>query len=184
MAEDRVSRRYATALFESAKASKEVASVEADLIAVENQLDNNGDFRAFMLSPNRDRTEKIALFDKVFGDRITALTCRLVKLMLEKRREEELPGIRAEYSALRRADEGTVNATVVSAVELTKAEQKDIEEKLSKKLGKKLETTYSIDPSLIGGVRVGYGDFIIDGSVRGSLARLRESLRQDTLKQA
>lgn len=184
MAEDRVSRRYATALYESAKTSNEVGSVEADLVTVETLLTNDGDFRAFLLSPNRDRTEKIALFDKVFGDRITALTCRFIKLMLEKRREEELPGIRAEYSALRRAGEGTISATVTSAVELTKAEQKDIETKLGEKLGKKLETTYAIDPSLIGGVRVAYGDFIIDGSVRGSLARLRESLRQDTLKQA
>ena len=184
MAEDRVSRRYATALYESAKASKEVSSVEADLVTVENLLQNDGNFRAFLLSPNRDRTEKIALFDKVFGDRITALTCRFIKLMLEKRRDEELPAIRTEYSALRRADEGTINATVTSAVELTKSEQKDIENNLAAKLGKKLETTYLIDPSLIGGVRVAYGDFIIDGSVRGSLTRLRESLRQNTLKQA
>ena len=184
MAEDRVSRRYATALFESAKASNEVASVEADLIAVENQLDTNGDFRAFLLSPNRDRTEKIDLFDKVFSDRITALTCRFIKLMLEKRREEEIPGIRSEFSTLRRAEDGTVNATVTSAVELTKAEQKEIESKLGAKLGKTLEATYKIDPNLLGGVRVAYGDFIIDGSVRGSLARLRETLRQNTLKQA
>ena len=151
---------------------------------MENLLQNDGDFRAFLLSPNRDRTEKIALFDKVFGDRITALTCRFIKLMLEKRRDEELPAIRTEFSALRRSDEGTVNATVTSAVELTKAEQKEIETNLAAKLGKKLETTYLIDPSLIGGVRVAYGDFIIDGSVRGSLTRLRESLRLDTLKQA
>ena len=184
MAEDRVSRRYATALFESAKASKEVESVESDLVTIESLLQNDGDFRAFLLSPNRDRTEKIALFDKVFGDRITALTCRFVKLMLEKRREEELPAIRAEYSELRRVDGGTINATITSAVELTKAEQKEIEANLSTKLGKKLETTYTIDPSLVGGVCAAYGDFVIDGSVKGSFARLRESLRQNTLKQA
>ncbi|MBI1333443.1 MAG: ATP synthase F1 subunit delta [Armatimonadetes bacterium] len=184
MAEESVSRRYATALFESAKDSKVVASVEADLVTIESLLTNDGDFRAFILSPGRDRTEKITLFDKVFGDRITALTCRFVKLMLEKRREEELPGIRAEFSELRRADEGTISATVTSAVELTKAEQKQIDEKLAAKLGKKVETQFEIDPSLIGGVRVAYGDFIIDGSVRGSLNRLRDTLRQDTLKQA
>ena len=184
MAEDRVSRRYASALFESAKAEKMVASVEADLVTLEGQLNNNGDFRAFILSPNRDRLEKIAFFDKVFSDRITALTSRFIKLMLEKRREEELPGVREEFSQLRRADEGTISATVTSAVELSKTEQKQIEEKLGAQLGKKLETQYLIDPSLIGGVRVAYGDFIIDGSVRGSLDRLRDTLRQDTLKQA
>jgi F-type H+-transporting ATPase subunit delta len=184
MAEDRVSRRYATALFESAKAEDVVGSVESDLVTIENLLANDGDFRAFILSPNRDRTEKIGLFDKVFSDRVTALTSRFVKLMLEKRREEELPTIRGDFSELRRAAEGTISASVTSAVELTKDERKQIEDNLSKKLGKKLETQYFVDPSLIGGVRVAYGDFIIDGSVRGSLTRLRESLRQDTLKKA
>ncbi len=161
-----------------------VPSVEADLTAIETQLINNGDFRAFLLSPNRDRLEKVALFDKVFSDRVTSLTSNFVKLMLEKRREEELPGVRSEFSEIRRADEGTINAVVTSAVELTKAEQKQIEEKLEAQLGKKIETKFLIDPSLVGGVRVAYGDFIIDGSVRGSLDRLRDTLRQDTLKQA
>ena len=104
--------------------------------------------------------------------------------MLEKRREEELPTIRGDFSELRRAAEGTISASVTSAIELTKDERKQIEDNLSKKLGKKLETLYFVDPSLIGGARVAYGDFIIDGSVRGSLTRLRESLRQNTLKQA
>lgn len=184
MAEDRVSRRYATALFESAKAAKIVDGVESDLATVTHLLNSDGDFRAFLLSPNRERTEKVALFDKVFGDKITSLGAQFFKLMIEKRREEEILGVLADYSQLRREDEGTINVHITSATELLKDERTKIEASVSAKLGKKLETQYSVDPSLIGGVRVAYGDFIIDGSVRGSLNRLRETLRQDTLKQA
>lgn len=184
MAEDRVSRRYATALYEAAKDARLVSGVEEDLTTITGLLANDGDFRAFILSPNRERTEKIALFDKVFGDKITSLGAQFFKLMLEKRREEEIMGVLAEYAQLRREDEGTINVHVTSATELLKDERTKIEASVSAKLGKKLETHYSVDPSMIGGVRVAYGDFIIDGSVRGSLNRLRETLRQDTLKQA
>lgn len=184
MAEDRVSRRYATALFEAAKGANLVASVESDLSTITHLLTHDGDFRAFLLSPNRERTEKVALFDRVFGDKITSLSAQFFKLMLDKRREEEIIGVFDEFSQLRRADEGTINVHVTSATELLKDERTKIEASISAKLGKKLESTYSVDPSLIGGVRVAYGDFIIDGSVRGSLNRLRETLRQDTLKQA
>jgi F-type H+-transporting ATPase subunit delta len=184
MAEDRVSRRYATAIFEAAKNAGAVANVESDLSAIDTALKNDGDFRAFLLSPNRGRDEKIALFDKVFGDKVTALTSRLIKLMLEKRREEEIFTVKADFSTIRQSDEGIVHLRVTSAVDLTKDEQKQIVDKLGAKLGKKVEAEFGVDATLQGGVRVAYDDFVIDGSVRGAFARLRETLRHDTLKQA
>lgn len=184
MATERVGLRYATALFEAAKNANSVSAVEADLIAIDQQLQENSDFRSFLLSPNRSRDEKISLIDKVFGDRATSLTTKLLKLMVEKRREEAIFEVTAEFIEIRRADEGVINVTVTSAVELTKAEQTDLLTKLSGKLGKKTEAEFNVDASLIGGVRVAYDDFVIDGSVRGSFARLRETLRKDTLKQA
>jgi F-type H+-transporting ATPase subunit delta len=184
MAEDRVSLRYASAVYEAAKNANSVSTVETDLATIENLLATNGDFRAFILSPNRSREEKLELVDKVFGDRVTALTLRLIKLMLEKRREEELPTIKRDFSSLKRAGEGILHVQIISAVELTAAEQKAIIEKAGAKLGKQLEADFIIDATLIGGVKLAYDDFVIDGSVRGSLDRLRESLRYDTLKQA
>jgi len=184
MSEDRVSLRYASAVFEAAKNAKSVSTVETDLATIDNLLSGNGDFRAFILSPSRSRVEKLELVDKVFGDRITALTLRFIKLMLEKRREDELPTIKRDFTALKRADEGILHVQVISTVELTSAEQKAILEKAGAKLGKQLEADFIIDPTLIGGVKLAYNDFVIDGSVRGSLDRLRESLRYDTLKQA
>jgi F-type H+-transporting ATPase subunit delta len=184
MAGDRVSRRYATAIFEAAKNAGNVASVESDLATIDSLLKSDDNFRAFVLSPNRGREEKIALFDKVFGDKVTALTSRLIKLMLEKRREEEILTVKADFSTIRQEDDGIVHLRVTSAVELTGDEQKKIITNVGAKLNRKVEAEFSVDASLVGGVRVAYDDFVIDGSVRGAFARLRESLRYDTLKQA
>lgn len=184
MAGERVGLRYAQALYDAAKNAGVVEAVEADLAVIDHQLQTNGDFRAFLLSPNRGRDEKISLLDKVFGDRVTALTSRALKLMLDKRREEAIPDLKNEYTELRRIADGTVNVSVTSAVELSAAEQKDLLTKLSSKLGRKIEADFNVDSSLVGGIRVAYDDFVIDGSVRGTFNRLRDALRQDTLKQA
>ena len=184
MATDRVAKRYAQAAFEAAKNAKSVEIVDADLAGLQAALTGNGDLRAFLLSPNRGRDEKIALFDKALGEKVTALTSNIVRLMIEKRREEELLTISEEFTTLRRAHEGIVHITVTSAIELTATESKQIVEKVSAKLGRKSEAVFAVDPSLIGGVKVAYDNFVIDGSVKGSLARIRESLRQDNLKQA
>lgn len=184
MATERVGLRYATALFEAAKNAKNIEAVEADLTVIDSHLQGQSDLRAFLLSPNRSRDEKIELVNKVFGDRATALTTKLLKLMIEKRREEAILEVKAEFTELRRADDGVVNVTVTSAVELTAAEKKELLSKLGTRIGRKTEAEFLVDASLIGGVRVAYDDFVIDGSVRGSFARLRETLRKDTLKQA
>jgi F-type H+-transporting ATPase subunit delta len=39
------------------------------------------------------------------------------------------------------------------------------------------------DASLIGGVKVAYENFVLDGTARGALNKMREKLRYDLLKQ-
>lgn len=184
MASDRVGKRYAQAAFEAAKANNSVEIVGADLAGLQQALTTNGDLRSFLISPNRSRDEKLALFEKALSEKVTALTSNLVKLMLEKRREEELLTISDEFIQLRRADEGIVHILVTSAVELTDAEKTQIVSNVSAKLGRKSEAEFAVDAALLGGVKVAYDNFVIDGSVRGTLKRLRETLRQDNTNQA
>jgi F-type H+-transporting ATPase subunit delta len=67
-------------------------------------------------------------------------------------------------------------AHVRSAVPLTDDERAKLEENLSKRFGAAVETEYQIDPALLGGVVVRVGDEVIDGSLAGKLAALREKL--------
>jgi F-type H+-transporting ATPase subunit delta len=47
---------------------------------------------------------------------------------------------------------------------------------LAAKLGGSIELTVELDKSLIGGVEIRVGDLVIDGTVRGKLAKLATEL--------
>ena len=47
---------------------------------------------------------------------------------------------------------------------------------LEKKFGRKLNPTVSVDPQLIGGVRVTVGDRVLDQSVSARLERMHKAL--------
>jgi len=179
----RAARRYAKALFEAARAGGTVKPVETDLALIVGLLKSYDEFRHFMVAPYTSREEKIAILDRVFGPVTSPVTMQLLKIMIEKRREAEVTVVYEEYVEMRRALEQVAYAVVTSADALDATQQKDLVAKLEKVLGKKIEPEFKVDPALIGGVRVKYENFVLDGSVRGALGRLKEKLRHDVLKQ-
>ncbi len=183
MVDTKVARRYASALFATAQKNDVVKSVEDDLSAIANLFQNDAKFKDFILSPRVGREEKIKIAEKLFSDRVTALTMQALRLMLVKRRESEVVSVHDEFVALRR-EFGSIAYVMVSSSEALEPDQKSaIIAKLEQKTGKKVEADFQIDPHLIGGVKVQIGDYVLDGTVRGSLRRLGEKLRRDVLKQ-
>ncbi|MBS1709965.1 MAG: ATP synthase F1 subunit delta [Armatimonadetes bacterium] len=184
MEDSRVAKRYARALFQAAKRDGILSSVNDDLLAVTAAFRNSSGFKVFLLSPQTDDAQKTQLLEKVFADRVTALTMSALRLLIKKRRDEEIFAIQKEFAELRRQLEGVTRATITSAETLDKGQQSAIVDKIAAKTGRNVEAEFDIDPKLIGGVRVIYDDYILDGSVRGQLDRMKEKLLYDLLKQA
>jgi F-type H+-transporting ATPase subunit delta len=179
----RVAKRYARALFNAAENAKVVEAVEADLDAIHGLNVNDAKFRGFFASPRISREDKIRIADKLFSDRVTALTMAMLRLMLNKRRENEFDAIREEFVRLRRERGEVLYAVVTSAVELTAQEREALLAKLASQSGKRVEADFRTDSSLMGGVKVAVGNYVLDGTVRGSLNLLRDRLKYDLLKQ-
>lgn len=179
----RVAKRYARALFSAASKNGIVDAVEADLNAITGLLENHESFGDFVHTPRINREDKIQVLDRVFSDRATALTMQALRLMMHKRRESELGALRNEFARLRREQGEVLYAQVSSVIELTDAQKKALVDKLATKSGKRVEAEYRVDPTLVGGIKVALGNYVLDGSIKGSLSRLKEALRRDLLKQ-
>lgn len=183
MHDNRVARRYASAFFSTALKYDVVAAAEDDLQAISGLLSGDASFRHFLLTPFSGREEKLHILEKLFSDRVTALTMQALRIIVDKGRESEIPAIHQEFQRLRREHENIMYVTVTSAEAMEEDQRRRLVAKLQTVLGKTVEPDFKIDPHLIGGVRVAYENYVLDGSIRGTLTKLRERLRYDLLKQ-
>lgn len=101
---------------------------------------------------------------------------RFVEMLADNRRLELMPEIAGLFEQLRAEADRVVKARVTSATALSDAELVAIRDGLKRRFGREVELETAIDESLIGGALIDAGDVVIDGSVRGKLARLQSAL--------
>lgn len=182
--ESQVGRRYAEALFEVARQQEFVGDVENNLKVVVTALNSDPAFRKFMFAPQTSRDEKLAIAEKLFSEKMVAPAYQVIRLMIEKRRETDIESMVDEFVKLRRESAGVLFATVTSAIEMDEKQRAALIDSLKKKSGANVEAQFNVDPKLIGGVKIAYGNHLIDGSARGKLNQIGEMFRRDVLKQA
>jgi len=180
----RVARRYALALFSAAKESGAIDETAEDLDALDAVLAGNSEAKDFLESPEVDRNAKLQFVERVFSDRARPLTMRLLRLLIEKNRQQELPGIQREFRLAMEDSKGILRAFITSAVALSGSEVERITQRISMQTGKQVIAETEVDPGVIGGVSVQYGNSVLDGTVFGALKRLEEKFQLEVLKQA
>lgn len=99
-----------------------------------------------------------------------------VALVAERGRLDHLAAIVAAYHDLTDAALGRVRAQVRTAVALTDAEKDQLALRLQTELGKQIILEETVDTNLLGGFVARVGSLILDGSLDGQLARMRERL--------
>lgn len=184
MTDARVAKRYAKALFNTAMQQDILQSVEDDLNGVCAVIAGSKDLKRFMSSPNTTREDKLRLLDRVFSDRVTALTMHAIRLLLKRRREIMLELVRIEFVQLRRTHDKVVFVHVESAKELDQPQREKIAAKIATYTGRRVEATYQVDPKLIGGAKLTYDNYVLDGTALGYLNRMKDRILYDVLKQA
>ncbi len=176
MREESVSRRYAAALFNQAKAAGTLKETAADLALVAQTLVNNAALDRMIGHPLAAVEKKKTVLNAAFSTSISATTLGFLNLLADKRRISMLSDAKQGFDELLRADNNIVAATATSAVPLSKTQLASLEKALEQRTGKDIELTVSVDPSLMGGILVRIGDTVLDGTVKGKLDRLREQL--------
>ena len=69
-----------------------------------------------------------------------------------------------------------LKVNVRSATPIDAGETAKLKDALKRRFGRDIEIEQSIDAGVLGGAIIDAGDIVIDGSVRGRLARLNQAL--------
>jgi F-type H+-transporting ATPase subunit delta len=167
-------RRYAKAVFELAQAEGQFEQWGRRLSRI-RELFSDPEVAAVLSNPtiSTDRREAlVATSPHLFDEEAT----NLARLLIEAGRIEDAAAIEEEYQGLVDETEGRVRATVTTAIELSTHDRDRVADELSKRLHKEVKLKVVVDPRVIGGLRLQYGDRVVDATVASRLEQLRRRL--------
>ena len=168
-------RPYAKAVFELAQESATFDDWSSRLAALTSIVDHP-DMAVHLEAPSLTHQDRASLVEKVAGDVLDDGGRNFVRLLSENNRLAMMGDIHGIYEELRAEAEGEIEADVTTAYELTDAQREKMSAALSKKLDRKVRIVTTVDSSLIGGAIIKAGDLVIDGSVKGRLEKMTNSL--------
>ncbi|OED39104.1 ATP synthase F1 subunit delta [Chromatiales bacterium (ex Bugula neritina AB1)] len=168
-------RPYAKAIFELAKKGSNF-DVWSERLKFLSAVVADKTVADALEQPNSTAQARAQLIEKIAGDKLDTETVNMVRLLSENGRLGAMESIASLFDQYRAQDEGTLEASVVSAIELDENYRSKLAAALEAKFNKKIHIVNTVDESLIGGAIIHAGDVVIDGSVKGKLAQLGSSL--------
>ena len=171
-----VARPYAEAAFQLASAGNALGpwSEALDRLAV---VVADPQMRDCIADPKLQPQQLAGLFFDVAGAGLSAEQQNYVRVLVDNERLQVLPEIRDLFVALKNEHEGVKEANITSAFPMDDVTLKALVADLETRFKAKLNVTVSVDPELIGGVKIAVGDEVIDASVRGKLANMAAALK-------
>jgi len=170
-----IARPYARAAFEHAHAAGQLAAWGEMLERASAVLDD-ARVSALVGNPHVQRAELVTFVAELAGASGNEKALNYLRLLADNGRLAMLPQIAVQYAALRAEVENTVDVTVTSALPLTAEQSEKLTQALTRRLRRTVRLSATVDPSLIGGAVVRAGDFVVDGSVRGRVERLGNTM--------
>jgi len=171
-------RSYAKALHDLARERGQAEAVGAELAQAVELVRTDAALADFFARPGVSATAKRGAADEL-AQRLGVgkLVRDFLGLVAAHGRGELLPEIGEAYRALVDADLNRARARVRVAVPLTDAERAALASRLGAALGgKHVAVEDVVDTNLLGGFVAEIGSLIVDGSLDGQLARLKERL--------
>jgi F-type H+-transporting ATPase subunit delta len=163
-------------LFGAAEQAGQLGDVEDELFRFERILDAHPQLAELLDDPAAAPERRLELLNSVVGGKMNVVTQALLDHAMSSRRKHTL-GLAIDDlldAAAVRRDRSV--AKVVSAVELTAAQQVRLTAALTELYGRAISVHTALDPSVRGGLIVRIGDEIIDGSVASRLIQARSAL--------
>ncbi|MGV8057858.1 MAG: ATP synthase F1 subunit delta [Smithellaceae bacterium] len=172
-----ISKRYARAFFDIAAEEKQLEKYYNELTQISSIIAQDNALREFLANPVFEQAIKKNVVEKIIGKLdLSKMTINFLKLLVDKKRIEVLPDIAICYRQM--ADEALkkVRVSLKTAFPLSDSMQSYINSSLEKLTGRQVEMTVEKDPALLGGIVIGVGDTLYDGSIKNQLNNMRNLL--------
>ncbi|MBE9546961.1 MAG: ATP synthase F1 subunit delta [Proteobacteria bacterium] len=165
-----IAKRYAKAFFDIAEEEGKYEEYYGELRSFSSILEESESLRDFLSNAVFDQADKKAVVEKVLKKiDISDMTSNFLNLLVDKQRISILPDIENCYRGLIDRTLKKVRVDVRTAFPLSAELSESIRSSLEALTGKQVDITIKDDSTLLGGIVVGIGDTIYDGSIKTQL---------------
>jgi len=165
------------------EAEAAVANVDDKLDLVLSEIFNfskiileNPELRLALINRADSVERKQELLKSIFGQKFTSSSQRLLSKSVEGRGNRGIEKSISAYSNALTARRNRVNAHIKSSIALSDGQAKKLADSLTKKIGQPVHLNIEIDPSVLGGISIRFGDEVIDGTISNRLAEASRAL--------
>lgn len=169
-------KNYGDALFMLADELKEIDIIKEDFDTLCKSIEQNPDYLKLLDTPSLSREERVVLVDKAFGV-LNKNLLNLVKILSERRLVYLVFKIQEAYITAYDEHYGIERVEAISTIPLSVEQLNKLKLKLEKVTGKTIIVTNTIDPTILGGMKLRYLGIQIDGSVKTKLDAFEKSLK-------
>jgi len=172
--------RYASAFVDMAVDSKKLDAVAKDFNDLKAMIEGSDDLQKFIASPLISReNQQDAMMALAKKAKFQDITANFLALLAQNRRLGSIESIMSAVHADISKRRGEVAAHVQTAFKLTAAQEKALQEALTKAVGQSVAVNMSVQEDLIGGMVVTVGSQMIDDSVKRKLERLQIAMKSN-----
>jgi len=172
-----VARRYAKALMDVVSKEEDTDVLAGQLKDLAGLIEESARLGHLLYNPSVNMKLKKGILKEIIEKiKVAPVPSKFLNLLLERNRLKYLPAIAQIFEELSNEKSNGIKAIITTSYKVSA----ETREKLKKKLGeithKEVLVEEKIDPSLIGGVKIQAGGYVIDGSVKARLGYLKDEL--------
>lgn len=168
-------RPYAKAAFELAQSENAFAKW-SEMLKLAAMIASDKQFHSLAKDPRFSTNELVELFDSIGKDNFTSEMQSFIRILGKFKRLALLPEIELVFEEMRALAERVVNVELISAQPLNDKDQERFVTVLKKRMNCNIALECQVDKNILGGAIIRAGDLVIDGSIRGRLAKLGDAV--------
>jgi F-type H+-transporting ATPase subunit delta len=170
-----IARPYAKAVFEHATESQKIAEW-AQALRVLSAVAKDNQINALLREDAISKQEMVELFLLVCKSSLGKPLFNFIALLVKRKRLTILPEIELLYKKMQLDSENRIEVQFEAPVSLEQNQKEAYQKILEKYFARKVTMACTINKSLLGGFLAKAGNFVIDGSIRGSLTNLKMAM--------
>jgi F-type H+-transporting ATPase subunit delta len=170
-----IARPYAKAIFECARESQKTIEW-AEVLWILSEVSKNKEVHALLREDSISLEDMTELFLSVCKSNLGEPLHNFVLLLAERKRLKILPEIALLYKKMQLDAENRIEVQLESPVPLDVHQQEAYQKTLEKYFARKVTMACVINTALLGGFLAKAGNFVIDGSLRGTLTNLKMAM--------